>query len=341
MRRLTLLATCLLLSTTMVAQETPQERFRSALALHDAGNYDGAISIYRDLLRATPDNDDVKYELTFSTFAKGDIPETIRLATEGANRKGPHQVQYLELLGNAYDAQHQSRDAIAAYTRGIKVDPKYPRIHFNLGVTYAAQQKLRQAREEFERAIKLDPNYASAHYAIAGIYRDDGYRVPAILAYGRFLSLTLDRARADDAAKNLQALLTLGVKAEGQGNVNITIDPASKKDLGDFSALEVMAAIASGSSHLPENGPKSEFEREAETFGLFLTMLAEAAGDMKRGFVASTYLPFYAAMVKAEKGDTFAHLALAPLKLTGTEEWLTSHREAVSALDEWLRARKR
>ena len=320
---------------------TPEELFGRALTLHDAGDYAGAIAIYRELLKTMPDNDQVKYELTFSTLAAGDMAEAVRLAAEGANRSGPHQARYLELLGNAYDAQHKTRDAIAAYKRGIELDPKYPGIHFNLGVTYAGQNRHKEARQELEQAIELDPHYASAHYAIASVYRDAGYRVPAILAYGRFLSLSREGERAAEAAKNLQTLLNLGVKAEGGGNVNITVDPASKKDLGDFSALEMMAAIASGSSHLPEKNAMSDFEREAETLALFLTMLSEAAGDLKRGFVAKTYVPFYVALAKAEKGTAFAHVALAPLKLAGTDNWLAGHKNEVSGLDEWLRSASR
>jgi hypothetical protein len=68
-------------------------------------------------------------------------------------------------------------------------------------------------------------------------------------------------------------------------------------------------------------------------------MLSEAAGDMKRGFVAKTYMPFYTALVKAEKSSVFAHVALAPLKLTGTDGWMATHANEVLGLDEWLRGK--
>jgi tetratricopeptide (TPR) repeat protein len=341
MRKLTIvLAGVLFLAVSLQGQEantdTAQELFRRALALHDAGDYDGAIAIYRDLLAKMPDNEQVKYELTFSTFAKGDMTETVRLATAGAGKPGSHQVHYLELLGNAYDAQHKTPDAIAAYRRGIKVDPKYPRIHFNLGVAYSGQNKLRDAREEFEQAIALDPGYASPQIAIAEVYRTDGYRVPAILAYGRFLSLESSTNRATTAARYLQALLNLGVKAQGQGNVNITIDPNTKKDLGDFSALEMMAALASGASHLSEKEKMSEFDREADTLASFLAMFSESSGDLRHGFIKDTYAPFYRAMVKDGQSSAFAHTALAALKLPGTDEWFSSHQGDVAALKQWL-----
>lgn len=338
------LASVLVLAASAAAQEeatSAKEQFRRALALHDAGQYDAAIAIYKQLLAATPDDDQVAYELTFTTFAKGDMAETIRLAKKGGDKAGPNQVYYLEMLGNAYDAQHQTREAIDVYKRGISINPDYPRIHLNLGVAYAGQKRLREAREELERAIALDPNYASAHFAIGEIYRIDGYRIPALFAYGRLLSLERNTPRAAAAAKNLQALLNLGVTAEKPGNVNITIDPSAKKDLGDFSALAMMAALTAGSTHLPEKAAMSEFDRESEALGSFLTMVSEVAGELKQGFVGKTYVPFYADMVKAGHSSAFAHLALGPLKLAGTDDWLTAHQADLSGLDQWLQERTR
>jgi tetratricopeptide (TPR) repeat protein len=334
-----LLVASVMTSSALMAAEAPapQERFERALALHDSGDYDGAIAIYRQLLTTNPGNAQVEYELTFSTFAKGDMGETVRLATEGARKAGPSQVRYLELLGNAYDNLNRTRDAIDAYRRGIKIEPGYARIRFNLGVAYLRQGKLRDGRGEFERAIELDPSYASPQFAMANLYRDDGYRVPAILAYGRFLSLEREGQRAMAAAKSLHELINFGVKSEGQGNVNITIDPKPKKDLGDFSGLEMMAALAAGASHLPENQQLNEFDREADTLSMFMTMLAEAAADYRRGFVAKTYVPFYSALVKAGQSVAFAHIALSPLRLDGTDEWLTVHTADVTAFDAWLR----
>lgn len=333
MRKSTMfLAAALLIAGSLFAQETPpEELFRRALALHDAGKYDDAIAIYKQLLAKMPDNEQIKYELTYSTYAKGDMAETIRLASEGASKSGPNQAHYLEVLGNAYDSQHRTREAIDAFKRGIKVDPNYAGIHFNLGVAYSGQNKLRDAREEFERAIELNPKYPSPQFWIAEIYVRDGYRIPAMLAYGRFLAMEPAGARASAAAKNLQALLNLGVEDKGNGNVNLTIDSSSKKDLGDFGPLEMMAALAAGAKHLDEKKALTELDREADVLAGFVAMFSETSGDLKRGFIANTYAPYYNAIVKADQASTFAHVALAPLNLAGTDEWMAAHKSEVAA----------
>ncbi|HEY2324471.1 MAG TPA: tetratricopeptide repeat protein [Thermoanaerobaculia bacterium] len=330
-------AAMLLVAGTLAAQQpapkepSADELFQRALGYHDTGRYDDAIAIYKQLLAKTPDNENVKYDLTFSTFAKGDLVEAIRLATEGAAKPGKNQVRYYEILGNAYDAQHRTREAIDAFRRGIKIEPKYARIHYNLGVAYTRENKLRDARQELERAIELDFNYPSPHFAIGDVYRLDGYRIPAILAYGLALSMEPAGPRATLAAQRIQTLLNLGVEEKAGGNLNITIDPNSKKDLGDFSGLEMMAAIAAGASHVSEKEKLTEFDRQADTLASFLAMFSESSGDLKRGFVADTYVPFYNALVKADGASTFAHVALAPLKLAGTEEWMAAHKSEVAA----------
>ena len=335
------IALLLLASLGAAAQDTgsANQRFQRALALHDSGDYAGAIAIYKELLTLDPNNETVRYELTYSTMAKGDAAETIRLATEGSRKPGSTQVRYLELLGSAYDAQNQTKEAIEAYRRGIKIDPKYAPIHFNLGVTLARQSKLKDARESLERAITAEPFYASPQFLIARVYQADGYRVPAMLAYGRFLALERTTERAGVAAKNLYDLLSQGVQGK-EGNVQILFDPAAKKDLGDFSTLEMLAAIVVAGSRLKDNPkpqPASEFDGAAEQLASFLTLLVEQSGNFSRGFIGKTYVPFYAALVKAGHAAPFAHASLVPLKLAGTDEWTASHAADMAAFQEWVK----
>jgi tetratricopeptide (TPR) repeat protein len=308
-----------------------QEMFQRALALHDAGDYDGAIAVYRQLLEERPGDPKVLYELTFSYFSKGDYAQALKQAEAGSKVADRYQVPYLELLGNTYDALSRPMDAVSAYKRGIKIDPRYARIHLNLGVTYTGMNKLREAREQLQKAIELDPVFASAHFTLAEIYKLDGYRVPAILAYGRFLALESSSARARAASQSMHALLTLGVEQKDAHNIQISIDPKTKKDLGDFSGLEMMAALAASGKFVTETPVASEFDGEAATLASFLNMFTESSAGLKRGFIRDTYVPFYAALSKNKFIETLAHIAFSSLDFAGTKEWLASHQEEVKA----------
>src|SRR5262245_38343469 len=70
----------MLAATRVAAADSARELMERGLALHEAGDYDGAIAAYRSVLALDPGSVDAQYELTYSTFLKGDYPGTIALA---------------------------------------------------------------------------------------------------------------------------------------------------------------------------------------------------------------------------------------------------------------------
>ncbi len=68
-------------------------------------------------------------------------------------------------------ANQASKEKIKSLlARSIKLDPKFPDAHFQLGVFYSEQQKYQEAMGEFQAAVKLKPDYAEAHYHLAQAY---------------------------------------------------------------------------------------------------------------------------------------------------------------------------
>lgn len=340
---LAVLAICVLtLGSSASAQDVPQsseQLIQQGVRLHDSGDYAGAIAIYKRILAAEPDNTHARYEMTYSTYASGDIAEALRLATAGVKIAGPLQAAYYEILGNALDGLHRNREAIDAYKRGIRVNPALPTLHFNLGLAYIGANKPRDARLALERAIEVNGNYASAHYALAELYRAQGYRVPAVLAYGRFLSLSPTGERATQAATQLRALLTVGVKREDATHITLTVPSPSKSktEVGDFGGLEMMMAIAGGAEHLSEKASASEFERQSDTYSTFLAMLTEAPDQISAGFIKKVYLPFYMRMSAENQKAAFVGLAVAPLKAAGSTEWLAAHETEIAQFLAWAK----
>jgi len=69
-------------------------------------------------------------------------------------------------LGFVLDEQGDLEGAVACYTKAIKLDPKYPKSHKNLGLALLDQGKFAEARASFRRCLDLlapnDPLRASA-----------------------------------------------------------------------------------------------------------------------------------------------------------------------------------
>lgn len=53
--------------------------------------------------------------------------------------------------------------AIAAFTKAVKADPRSAQAYNNRGVAYCQKGELKKAVADFNRAIKLDPKYGKAY----------------------------------------------------------------------------------------------------------------------------------------------------------------------------------
>ena len=110
----------------------PPERARSledALSLHEAGDLQGASTIYERLLARNPRDADA-----------------LHLTGLIAHQRGEHQ------------------RAVAWIRRAIAERPAAPRFHFNLGNALAALDEAGAAAASFQRAAELDPSHAAAWF---------------------------------------------------------------------------------------------------------------------------------------------------------------------------------
>jgi tetratricopeptide (TPR) repeat protein len=72
--------------------------------------------------------------------------------------------------GNFLLNEHKVEEAIEAYTRGIKLDPKNSFLFYGLGSAYHALNKYSDAIANYSKAIELDPKNTAALDARASVY---------------------------------------------------------------------------------------------------------------------------------------------------------------------------
>jgi tetratricopeptide (TPR) repeat protein len=97
------------------------------------------------------------------------------------------------------------RILLEIYEQGMRSFPHKGGLPFNLAVTYERMKKADDARRMYERALRADPKHLSSHYRLAALFLRNGYQIPGILAYFRFLELTPDARRSKEA---LQAVVS-------------------------------------------------------------------------------------------------------------------------------------
>ncbi|MBM3253472.1 MAG: tetratricopeptide repeat protein [Candidatus Omnitrophica bacterium] len=87
-------------------------------------------------------------------------------------RLTPNRKKSIEARNKGYAAQTQGKfdQAQECYQQAIKLDPKYPTPHNDLGIIYEERGLLEKAAEEYKKAIELDPNYAAGYSNLALLY---------------------------------------------------------------------------------------------------------------------------------------------------------------------------
>lgn len=318
-----------------------EARIRQAIALHDAGKYDAAIAIYKDLLAKEPSNALVAYELALSLQAKGDHAQCRDVAAPFADDESPLQPAFLTTLGNCQDMGGDPEQAVATFRKGLAVAPEHPMLLYNLAVTLFRQQKYAEARELLKKELTVTANHSSGHYALGKVFETENFRAAALLSYLRFLALEPSSPRSKEAATSVLALLNLGVERTDKKNITITVDPDSPKGEGDFSGWEMMLALSSAVRTLPENRRKSEFDLTREQLTTALRMLLETREDLGSNYSASRNVPFFVALEEKKLLDAYAGVAISSLGLKGGDRWLKKNDAAVRAFAEFMQGQKR
>lgn len=319
---------------------SPTEQHRVLISegvrLHDAGQYDEAILKYQEVLEKAPDVVEAIYELGFTYFHKKDYENALALARQGIRYKSELLPELYVLLGNSLDDLGKTDEAIEVYRAAIKRSPKTALLHYNLGLALVRSGKDPEAKKALQQSLFLAPDHASSHYLLATVYYRLGYKIPAILALSRFLLLEPQTPRAREALPALDRLITGGVsQGKDPNHINITLNlsPDSKKDEGDFDAVETVMSISVAVGHTEKAEKESPFQRLASTYGV----MAGIMSDLKpKGFAAKYYVPFFAEMGKRELSGAVVHRVFQLANLEGAALWQSENSARIEELQKWL-----
>ena len=146
-------------------------------AAEKAGNYDQAVSIYKEAANAAPNQPILWARLggaylgTGGKVAAGDRAAATEDYTQAAEAlkkaialKGS-EAGYHNNLGQAYAKLGKTDDAMAEYTTAAQLDPANAGLYYyNLGAILTNTGKLEEANAAFDKAIAADPNRADPYY---------------------------------------------------------------------------------------------------------------------------------------------------------------------------------
>jgi tetratricopeptide (TPR) repeat protein len=233
-----------------------------------------------------------------------------------------------DLLGNIYDKTQQPEKAIESYKEGIKLDPNYQTLHFNLGIAYFRAKRYAEAELSAIEAIKLDPRHANSQRLYGLVTFHQNKRVNALLAFCSFLLLDPQNQRAEEAYTNMQSILSGGVlKTE-----------AAAKDKETLAFNNAMSGVlAAAKTKNLSGGALLEYQLK----NIFITAGQLSAKKADKNFFDNYYAAFFYKLAQSPQFSTFVKLVSLSGEKGAYLKWQQDNPQQVSALAAWIQATSR
>lgn len=325
--------------------ESQKVLIQQGIALHDAKKFDEAIAKYQQVLAENPDCTMAMYELALSYFNKPDLEKTLEISFKGTQYKSKELALFYGLIAGVWDNQGKSLDAVKLYQDGIKMlkdekgfEEQLAGLYYNLGVTYARQKKYTESRELFKNAVELNFGYASPSYMLAEIFYGTKYKVPAVLAAARLISLEVNSPRTKRSVLIFLDVMKAAKKDEKTGNINIFLDMNAPKDEGDFAIYDLLLGTLTTVRDEKEKD-KSDEEVFAGAMDTFIGILEEDK-KLAKMFVGKTYIPFMAEMKKKGYSKVLAYMILQQDGNKTAEKWLNDNAQLMTDFVNWSKSYK-
>lgn len=310
-----------------------------ALERHQAGAYDEADRLYREVLTHVPDDADALHLFGVLLHQRGDLAAATTLI-ERATAVRPGYAAALANLGTLYREAGRAASAAAAYEAAIAAAPAFAQAYGNLATVYVALGRRPEAIAALARSLQLEPQQAKAgHYLVLsklqfeeGCYEDAAASAraaaalePESAAAAVNLSAALNALGSSDEAADLcaQALarhpnepsllgtLALALNGAGRaGEAEETARAALRLDPRSLEAHSVLASIldargdVAGAIAQCRAGVAAAPESGLMHAYLGATLLTH--GDLRAGW------PEYEWLWRPEMGAEFARFASKP-----------------------------
>ena len=159
----------LLLAGFVEAQQTPAEKAQLAKQLMASGRPAEAVPIYRELLRAIPDNPGLALNLGLALDMSGDKRGAIQ-EYQAVLKLDPQSFPARLLMGTAYLDLGQPSEAIVPLEESVKLQPGDQEAQVTLADAELALERFGTAAARFEKLTHLDPSSPRVWYGLGACY---------------------------------------------------------------------------------------------------------------------------------------------------------------------------
>jgi Flp pilus assembly protein TadD len=142
------------------------QRLEQAVALHQRGDVDAALPVYREVLAVEPGNPIAQHFVGVIHYQRGNLAEALPLLEHSVALRG-EEPEFHNNLGLALAASDREIDAVAEYRAALALKPDHATAWNNLGLALQATNEVPAAVEAFRRALALKRDFAHARWNLA------------------------------------------------------------------------------------------------------------------------------------------------------------------------------
>ena len=174
---------------------TRAELMQKGIALHQAGDIEGAERCYRKVLRAAPGEFGALYYCGLLEAQRGRYQEALRLLSH-AVRIDARSAEAHANLGNVLSALNRNAEALASFDRALAIQPHSAQLHYNRGNALLALDRNEEALASYDRVLAMLPNRVEALYNRGLALQKLARHEEAHAAYAAVSALVPDHAAA-------------------------------------------------------------------------------------------------------------------------------------------------
>lgn len=146
--------------------------FQNAVSLHEAGQFDEAERLYRQILETAPNHPDILNLLGLVAQAKGAQTEACSLFMRAINYK-PDNPSFYYNLAFSCKLANKPVEALEYFKKVASLAPQIKETYNEIALLLMLLGNLSEARKNWQYAIDLDGKYAEAKSNMAWSYRNE------------------------------------------------------------------------------------------------------------------------------------------------------------------------
>lgn len=162
---------------------------REGVQLHNAGDFVGAINLYRKALMIDASNATAHHQIGFAYMMQGAHVECLAAAKKGIEVTDQPMAELFGMAASCADDLERYDEAAEYFAEGHKWFPSNQRLLYNYAVHKARIDEAEAALDLTAASLDEEAHHASSHYLAAMLLGHRGRDDLAILAALRFLSL--------------------------------------------------------------------------------------------------------------------------------------------------------